>query len=215
MDIIYHTSQSKPDKAVVDATAEILLEDGVAVIPTDSVYGIACAVKDDSQGYSRIFDIKRRPSSMKLPWLIADKEQLFEFSESVPEWAVHLADKLWPGALTLIVKASSKVPGEFKAADGTIALRMPDSNFVRELIREIGCPLAATSANVHGKPSAISGDDLDCNLTSQVDIVVNAGDAPVAIESTIVDCTKETPTIVRHGALSAPTIEVICSERSN
>ncbi len=215
MEKFHHTSQIKPDMAVVNETARVLLDEGVAIIPTDSVYGIACAVVNGNSGYGRIYDIKKRPNSMKLPWLIADIEQLDIYGQDIPEWAYRLANSKWPGALTLIVRASHNVPEQFKAQDGTIALRIPNSNFVRKLIRTMNCPIAATSANLHGKPSAISEDTLDSNLTNQVDIVISAGEAPVAIESTIVDCTKDAPVIVRQGALSAPEIEVICSERSN
>ncbi len=211
----YHTSQDNPDAAVLLIASRVLLDGGVAVVPTDSVYGIGCAVLEGNPAYERIYDVKKRPHTMKLPWLIADRSQLNLYAKDIPTWAEALADELWPGALTLVVKASEKVPEEYKAEDGTIALRMPNSNFVRSLIRQMGTPLAATSANVHGKPSAVSGDDIDSDVASLVDIVIDAGFAPVAVESTIVDCTQETPQIVRLGALSAPTIEVIYSERSN
>ncbi len=215
MDKTICTSQVSPDRQVIDAAADILLNRGVAIVPTDSVYGIGCAVLPDNVAFGRIYKIKQRPETMKLPWLISNINQFDEYAKDVPDWAIHLAQKLWPGALTLVVKASERVPDEYKAHDGTIALRMPDSNLVRDLIDAMGCPLAATSANLHGRPSATNGSNVDHALLEQVDIVINAGEAPVAIESTIVDCTGVTQKIVRQGALSAATIEVICSERSN
>ncbi len=215
LDKIYQTSQTSPDDSVVSKVSEVLLSEGVAIIPTDSVYGIACCILDKNDAHDRIFEIKKRPSDMKLPWLIADISQLDIYGINIPTWAYRLAHALWPGALTLIVQASDKVPQQYRAQDGTIALRIPNSNFVRELIRYMDCPLAATSANLHGNPSATSGSNLDGDLSALVDIVIDAGDTPVAIESTIVDCTKDAPVIVREGALSAPEIEVICSERSN
>ncbi len=215
MQKMYHTSQSNPDKQVIEEVKQGLLDRQTALLPTDSVYGIACAVLPDNDAYEAIYRIKNRPSAMKLPWLIADVEQLDVYGRDIPAWAYRLADEFWPGALTLIVKATEEVPDSYRAPDGTVALRMPDSEFIRDLIRQMKCPLAATSANIHGKPSATSDREFDQRVIDAVDIVVNAGDTPVAIESTIVDCTKETPKIVRQGALSAPTIEVICSERSN
>ncbi len=211
----YHTSQDTPDAEVVLKTAHALLDQGVAVIPTDSVYGIACCVSDDTTAYRRIYSIKNRPEDMKLPWLISDLDQLDLWGFDIPPIAHRLAERFWPGAMTLVVKASDKVSDAHKAEDGSVALRIPNSNFVRDVIRFMDKPIAATSANLHGFPSAVSGSDLDPKLLERVDIVVDAGVSPVAIESTIVDCTKTTPIIVRHGALSAPILEVINSERSN
>ncbi len=215
MDKIYHTSQENPDKKVIQLTADILLSQDVAVVPTDSVYGIACAATEANDGYRRIFAIKKRPHDMKLPLLIADVEQLDKYGQDIPDWGYKLAADAWPGALTVVVKASHEIPDMYKSKDGTIALRLPDSNLIRELVRHMNCPLATTSANIHGRASAVSADSLDEELLRQVDIVIDSGNTPVAIESTIVDCTKEAPVILRQGALSAPLIEEICSERSN
>ncbi len=153
-------------------------------------------------GLGRTFQIKRRELSQTLPWLIADASDLDRFGADVPAWARPLAERLWPGALTLVVRASEAVPAEYvRSLDHTIALRLPDSNLVRALARGVGCPLAITSANVHGQEAATSATDLDERLLASADLVFDAGAAPIAVNSTIVDCTGAEPRILREGAI--------------
>ncbi len=112
----------------------------------------------------------------------------------MPLWAVALAQKFWPGALTLVVKAAPTVPPEYvRSSDGTIALRLPDSNLVRALARRVGCPLAITSANTHGAPSATSGAGVEERIVAEADLTFDGGPAPIAIASTIVGCTGRSP----------------------
>jgi tRNA threonylcarbamoyl adenosine modification protein (Sua5/YciO/YrdC/YwlC family) len=196
--------QASPDEAALRRGVRVLERGGVVVVPTDSVYGIGCAAMPLNAGLGRTFQIKRRELSQTLPWLIADASDLERFGAGVPAWAGLLAERLWPGALTLVVRASDAVPAEYvRASDHTIALRLPDSNLVRALARGVGCPLAITSANVHGEAAAASATDLDERLLAGADLVFDAGAAPIAVNSTIVDCTADAPRILREGAIPA------------
>lgn len=201
---VIHVDQAAPDVAAVRRGANVLLAGGVVVVPTDSVYGIGCAATPRNPGLARTFAIKRRDLAQTLPWLVADAEDLERFGRDVPLWAVALARRFWPGALTLVVKAAPTVPAEYvRSSDGTIALRLPDSNLVRALARRVGCPLAITSANTHGAPSATSGAGVEERIVAEADLTFDGGPAPIAVASTIVGCTGPEPQILREGAIPA------------
>ena len=203
------TSQERPDAAVVEHAAEVLRAQGVIVTPTDSVYGLACAATPNNPAHQRIFAIKHRALTQTLPWFVADVQDLARYGADVPAWAHRLADAFWPGALTLVVRASAAVPSEYAQpgatpdAPATIALRVPGSAFVRELVRAVGTPLAQTSANTHGAPSAASGAAVEPAIAEAVELVIDAGPAPVGVASTIVDATGPAPRVLRGGALTA------------
>lgn len=200
-------SQSKPSREAVRRAVEVASAGGVLVLPTDSVYGICCAATPGNPAHERIFRIKRRDRAQTLPWFVADAADLDRYGEGVPAWARRLAESYWPGALTLVVRASGAVPPEYAlASDGgcpTIALRVPGSELVRAIVRELGAPLAQTSANTHGSPSAVSGAGVDPAIAEAADLVVDGGVAPLSVASTIVDATGDAPRVLREGALLA------------
>lgn len=179
-------------------------------MPTDSVYGIGCVATADNPAHERIFVIKHRERSQTLPWLIADAHDMDTYAAFVPRWARQLADAFWPGALTLVVRATERVPVEYVAADGTLALRVPDSALVRELARRLG-PLATTSANTHGEAAATTGAGLEARIVEEADLTLDAGAAPVAIASTIVDATGAAPRVLREGAIATQDILSVAS----
>lgn len=194
--------QMAPNVAEVARCAEVLGAGGVVVIPTDSVYGIACAAFADNPAHARIFEIKHRERSQTLPLLVGSTEDLPRLSAELPDFAESLAERYWPGALTLVVHASDAVPPEYRAADGTIALRCPDSELVRTLARSVGAPLATTSANTHGQAAATSGSGIEERIVEEADLSLDAGPAPVGVASTIVGCLGPEPVIFREGAIT-------------
>ena len=194
-------SQTDPAPEVLEEAVRVLAEGGVLVMPTDSVYGIGCAMLPHNPGHERIFEIKRRERTQTLPLLVADPEDLTRLGREVSLPAQTLTDSYWPGALTLVVHAAESVPGEYRASDGTVALRCPDSTLVRELARRVGVPLAVTSANTHGVEAATSGAGLEARIVSEADLVLDAGPAPVGVPSTIVDGTSGELRILRQGAI--------------
>ncbi len=203
MGIVLRVSQENPERTVLDEAVATLAFDGVVVMPTDSVYGIGCLATPNNPAYQRIFEIKRRNLAQTLPWLIADASDLATYGRDVHTYAVELAVRYWPGALTLVVRASDAVPQEYRAADGTIALRCPDSNLVRTLARKAGAPLATTSANTHGEAAATSGQSVEPRIIAAADLTLDAGPAPVGVASTIVSCLGPKPQVLREGAISA------------
>ena len=202
--------QESPTPGVLTDAERVLRAGGVVVMPTDSVYGIGAAATPGNPGHTRIFDIKRRDLAQTLPLLVADPSELDRLAADVPAWARSLAERLWPGALTLVVRASDAVPEDYRRANGTVALRVPDSTLVRALAREVG-PLAVTSANTHGMPSPATSDDIERRIAEAADLTLAAGPTPDGAASTIVDATGAEPRIVREGAIPADVIMTLAA----
>lgn len=214
MGAVLHASQVNPDGPTVARAAATLRDGGVVVLPTDSVYGICCAATPGNPAHGRIFGIKRRDRAQTLPWFVADVDDLARYGLDVSARALRLAERLWPGALTIVVRASAEVPPEYaQPGDGgaTIALRVPASDLDRAVVRALGVPLAQTSANTHGAPAATSGSGLDPAIVAAADLVLDAGPAPVGVASTIVDATSDALRILRAGALDEA--EVLLASR--
>ena len=205
---IVECSQDEPAPEVVADAAAVLRAGGVVVMPTDSVYGIGAAAMPSNPGHRRIFDIKRRDLAQTLPLLVSDASELDRLAIDVPSWARSLAERLWPGALTLVVRASEAVPPDYQRENGTVALRVPDSALVRELAREVG-PLAATSANTHGMPAPATSADIERRIAESADLTLAAGPTPAGAASTIVDTTSGEPRIVRQGPIPAEVIAAL------
>lgn len=197
------TNQDHPSEDVLARAVYELAAGGVVVMPTDSVYGIGCAASSGNPAHQRIFSIKHRDPSQTLPWLVADFDDLTRYAAELPPSALELVTRFWPGALTLVVRASEQVPPEYRGADGTIALRMPDSHLVRELSRRVGVPLATTSANTHGEAAATSGSGVEARIVEEADLTLDAGPAPLAVASTIVSLVGSEPRVLREGAIPA------------
>ena len=197
-----------PGALIYNFAAAILRAGGVVVMPTDSVYGIAAAATPSNPGHRRIFDIKRRDLAQTLPLLVSDASELDRPAIDVPSWARSLVERLWPGALTLVVRASEAVPPDYQRENGTVALRVPDSALVRELAREVG-PLAVTSANTHGMPAPATSADIERRIAESADLTLAAGPTPAGAASTIVDTTSGEPRIVRQGPIPAEAIAAL------
>jgi tRNA threonylcarbamoyl adenosine modification protein (Sua5/YciO/YrdC/YwlC family) len=168
------------------------------VLPTDTVYGIAALAADEA-AVARVYAAKGRAPDKRLPLLIAGPAELERLADRVPACAGELTARHWPGALTVVVQASSDVGPWLVDERGTIAVRCPAHRFVRELARLVG-PLAATSANMSGDPDPRSVDEVPTALARAADLVVDGGPTP-GVASTVVDCTGERPAVLRPGAV--------------
>jgi len=197
--------QDAPSDEALERAQQVLEAQGVLVMPTDSVYGIGCVATDDNPAYERIFAIKRRDRAQVLPWLVAEVDDLARLGRNVSSEALALARAFWPGAFTIVVEASDEVPSGYQSADGTIALRMPDSILVRELARRAG-PLAVTSANTHGAPTPASFDELERAIVDAADVTLDGGACPGGTSSTIVSCVGGALAILREGPITAEDI---------
>lgn len=208
---------SDPHPLAIRDAAQVLIAGGLILTPTETVYGIGVAIGayassgDEAPapetGYGRIFTLKRRDVRQTVPWLVAGERDLDAFGVDVPEGVHVLARAFWPGALTLIVKASDRVPRFMRAADGTVALRASASPVVQALVRACGSPLAVTSANTHGAPAPPSFAQVEARILAGVDAAIDAGETVCHDASTIVSLLDGELDIIRQGALSAADIE--------
>ena len=147
------------------------------VFPTDTVFGLGISVSA-AAGPQLLYDLKRRDAGKPVAWLVEGPEALGVYGKDVPAYAQRLAEAFWPGALTLVVRASDAVSAAFQSAAGTIGLRMPDSEAALALIRAVGCPLAVTSANLSGAPDTARIEDLDGALMARTAGVYLPDDLP-------------------------------------
>ena len=170
-----------------------------AVFPTDTVYGIGVAVRY-APSPQALYDIKKRDAGKPIAWLVGGVEALDEYGVDVAQEARALAEAYWPGALTLIVKASNAVPAAFLPAAGTIGLRMPASEVALALVHALG-PLATSSANLSGGPDPRAFADLEPKLLEQVAAAICSDRSNSGVASTVVDCSKGEARVVRQGAI--------------
>ncbi len=185
---------------------------GLVVMPTDTVYGLAASL-DSPCALEHIFEAKRRPREMPVPVLIAsaaDADRLTR--EPLSGMARALCDTFWPGALTVIVEASERVPAAVTAGWGTVGLRVPDNDIARAIIAAAGGALAVTSANVSGAAVVVDANSLDAELLAHVGLVVDGGRCRGGMPSTVVDLTGATPTVLREGAISTAAILAVLDE---
>ena len=190
------TEQSTFERAVAMLTAG-----RPAVFPTDTVYGIGVAVALSATPHV-LYDIKQRDSDKAIPWLVGRESALKLYGKDVQPYVYTLAQKFWPGPLTIIVKAGDNVPAAFQAENGTIALRMPNDEMALKLINTVGFPLATSSANLQGeKPPALLAE-VDERILSQVAAYIGDENPREGVSSTVVDCTGEEIRVLREGLLS-------------
>ena len=173
----------------------------VAIVETDTVYGLAAL--PGSVGYRDIFTLKGRPAGQVLPWLVPNVSALDTLACDVPEYARNLAEMFWPGALTLVLRASKRACELGGVADdGTLALRCPDAPHLVQLLMDLASPLACTSANVHGCPPATRREELPSSMRALAGFDELGTIASTGYASTIVECTDVMPRILRQGPIS-------------
>ncbi|MFO7945216.1 MAG: L-threonylcarbamoyladenylate synthase [Armatimonadota bacterium] len=189
----------------LDHAAAALRSGKIIVIPTDTVYGLACAISD-AEAARKVFELKRRNAAMPLPVLVGSLQQVRDVAASVPDDLRTLADRHWPGPLTMIVPKSEAISDVLTGGCDTVGVRMPDHPVTLRLLQRFG-PIAATSANISGHPAPVTVQDIEQGILDGVSIVIEAGACPLGRASTVIDLTQTQPTILRKGPISAETIE--------
>ena len=173
----------------------VLRAGGLVAFPTDTVYGLG-VLAFNNKAVERLFQAKERSASKAIAVLIGEIGQLSSVSGQVMPVALTLARRYWPGALTLVVASHPDLPTNL-SPQPTIGVRMPDHPFARALLRRAG-PLATTSANLSGGANPRNAQDVMAQLEGRVELVIDGGEAPGGIPSTVVDCTQELPRIARR-----------------
>ena len=185
----------------LEQAVQPLRNGGVVAIPTDTLYALAADVFNTA-ALDRIFAIKGRPDDLALPVLVSGWDQLEMVAENTPPKTKALAERFWPGALTLVVQKANRLPDRLTAAGPTVAVRMPGHPVPIELINRLGSPITGTSANISGGADLLTLDELSSQLGEPVDLIVEKGPTPKGTASTIVDITSGKPRLLREGAIS-------------
>lgn len=185
----------------IKKAAQIIQKGGLVAFPTETVYGLGGDAFDPTAS-KRIYAAKGRPSDNPLIVHIADISELTRVARDIPQLAYDLAEKFWPGPLTMILKKRDDLPRETTGGLDTVAVRMPSDPVAAMLIREAGVPIAAPSANLSGRPSTTCAQHVIEDLSGRIDMIIDAGASKIGLESTIVDLTCEPALILRPGFIT-------------
>lgn len=197
-------------EAIKDA-GQILANGGLVAFPTETVYGLGGdGLKENAA--ARIYAAKGRPSDNPLILHIAELSALEVLAKEVPELAYRLAEKFWPGPLTMILKKSEIVPYATTGGLDTVAIRMPSDEIAREIIRASGTYIAAPSANLSGRPSPTKAEHVVEDLAGRVEMIVDGGASDIGLESSIIDLSGDVPMILRPGFITKEDFEQIVAE---
>lgn len=209
--IVLKVDPKRPEQVKIKKAASIIKSGGLVVFPTETVYGLG-ANAFDRKAVERIFETKGRPSDNPLIVHIYSKKQLNDITQEVPDKAKKLAEKFWPGALTMIFKKKEIIPPEVTCGLNTVAVRMPSHKVARALCKSTGVPIAAPSANSSGRPSITSGKHAIEELLGKVECIIDAGNTDIGLESTVIDMSSKVPEILRPGGVTAEDIRAVCGK---
>jgi L-threonylcarbamoyladenylate synthase len=204
---IIKVNADNPEPSLIRYAADQIRAGQVLGMPTDTFYGLA-ADPLNLRAVDRVYDIKSRSRHKPLSLLIDSVDQAEELAKSLPDEFYKLAERFWPGPLTLIVKAGSRLPLKVTANSGNVALRVPNAKIPLAVVRAAGLPITATSANLSGASECTTAIAVRDQLQDRISIIVDGGTSPRNVASTIVDLTDEEArwTVIREGAI--PTQEI-------
>lgn len=205
MGVLYLNS----DTRVYDAV-NTLKSGGIIAIPTDTVYGIG-ADPFNPEAVQKLYTIKGRPEDKPIPLVLGCVEDVHKVSQHLPSFFFHLTEKYWPGGLTIIVQAKDLLP-QLTADGTTVGLRIPNQPLLLKILQKFGGPIAITSANLSGQPAATSPQEFGDELTAKLDYIVDDGQTPGPIPSTVYDISVSPPQVRREGVISTETLykELMC-----
>jgi tRNA threonylcarbamoyl adenosine modification protein (Sua5/YciO/YrdC/YwlC family) len=189
-----------PQRDAIQEAATWIRNGGVVAIPTDTLYGLACD-PFRADAVSRLFAVKGRAAGQALPLIAADAAQVAVHLGAVPPLGARLAQRFWPGPLTLIVVAPASLVRDVTGNTGTVGVRVPADAVARAIAAACGRPITATSANVSGQPATSDPDDIERTLGDRIDLLIDTGPTRGGAPSTIVDVTSAEPRLVRDGAI--------------
>lgn len=195
-------------KKDIEKAAEILKKGGLVAIPTETVYGLAANALNPT-AVAKIFKAKGRPMDNPLIVHISRFEEIYRLVKYVPHKAKELADRYWPGPMTIILPKSDLIPDEVSAGLPTVAVRMPSHPVARAIIEKSGLPLAAPSANSSGLPSPTTARHVMDDMCGKIEAVVDGGACDVGIESTVVTLATDVPRLLRPGGITHEQLEEV------
>jgi L-threonylcarbamoyladenylate synthase len=176
-----------------------MMNGGTIAYPTETIYGLG-AKYDDENALKRLYGVKQRPREKTVPIMIGSIDQLPLLAEDVSNTAADLIARFWPGPLTLIFRARSGL-NSYITSNGKVAVRIPGASFALDLVRAASFPITATSANISGLPPARTAAMIAAYFADTLDLIIDGGESPTAVPSTLADVTDTTPVVLREGAI--------------
>ena len=209
--IIKAYGEDDKDRELMELAGKIIKDGGLVAMPTETVYGLAGDARNPESS-KKIYAAKGRPSDNPLIVHIADIEALDKIVREVPKEARKLAEKYWPGPLTMVFDRSPLVPLTTTGGLETVAVRMPSNEIAREFIRAAGGYIAAPSANKSGRPSCTTAEHVYKDMNGEIPLIIDGGEGGIGIESTIVDLTGDVACLLRPGAISLEMLKEVLGE---
>ena len=192
------------DPSALRHALDVLRNNGLVAFPTDTVYGVG-ALAFKPEAVERLYVVKGRSTDKAIAILVARSSDLNQIASNLTPLAQKLADKFWPGPLTLVVPKHPNLPQAVSALP-TVGVRQPDHLVAKKLLELTG-PLAVTSANRSGEPNSLTTADVLAQLSGRIDLVIDGGPVPGGVPSTVVDCSTAEPKILREGPLTLADLE--------
>ena len=196
---------------IIEEAGKILKEGGLVAFPTETVYGLGADALNE-EAAKKIYEAKGRPSDNPLIVHVADLEALDGITALIPSSTKKIAEAYWPGPLTMIFEKNDRVPYRTTGGLETVAVRMPDHDVARALIRAGGGYIAAPSANTSGRPSPTKASHVKEDLDGRIEMIIDGGDSKIGVESTILDMTVFPPMILRPGAVTREMLEELIGD---
>jgi L-threonylcarbamoyladenylate synthase len=190
-----------PQRDAIQEAAKWILAGGVVALPTDTLYGLA-ADPFSADAVARVFVVKGRDAARALPLIAADVTQIARHLGRLSRAAERLAERFWPGPLTLLVAAPPALAPDVTGGSGKVGVRVPADEVARAICAACARPLTATSANVSGAPATSDPDEVERTLGDRLDLLIDTGPTRGGAPSTIVDLTTAEPALVRAGAIA-------------
>jgi L-threonylcarbamoyladenylate synthase len=202
------TDPEHPEPDPIHKAASVILSGGILGFPTDTTYGLGVNPFDDG-AVSKVYRLKQREHEKPLILLMSSLEQLDNLAQEVSEDAKKLMDHFWPGPLTLIFTASEELKSFSVGNSGKVGVRIPNNLIAKKLIDACRIPVTATSANISGQPSARSAQEVIDYFGNHMDLVLDGGHTQSNTESTVLDLTSSSPSLIRVGQIEKESIEAI------
>lgn len=187
-------------EAALNSAKQVLLSGGIVAFPTESFYGLAVNIMDDN-AIRRLYSIKERQENQPILILIPNRNSLGNYVEEIPEVALKIMDRFWPGGLTLIFRANDKISPLLTAGTGKIGIRLSGHDVATGLSRTVGYPITGTSANKSGQPACINAREVYDAIGKKLDLILDGGKTKGGKGSTILDVTVDPPLLIREGVV--------------
>jgi L-threonylcarbamoyladenylate synthase len=208
MPVIQRIHSLQPDDSAIERAADVIRWGGVIIYPTETVYGIGADALN-SAAVERVQRVKRRRENKPILVIVRSPEEVTRVAREVGECAKHLMETIWPGPLTLVLKAAETLPVQLTGGTGTIGVRVPSNPICLRLLDACGCPVTSTSANITGHPTVNGLVDVLSAALPGVDLVLDAGELPPSKPSTVIDVTGDAPVLIREGAIPFSRIQTV------